>query len=1401
MRIQLGVVIMNTYKRLDIILVFLFMCTIVLCSAVKSFSAEPLCYFVVIPDVNLEECNYSPCDGAVGGFFTICDGAVQNASMTLIVDKWSRTFSTEECYKVYVNFMPVTNEIAGQFECGTNTGDETYYAGIMAENFVYGGHYLAPSAPYYNDGSANEGVSRSKHTWFVIGGPTNQKNLGRPTGGVSKAIPGNQSPERKSSPALPAPCVGNPINPATGNKFQVENDYVGGLGTYLQFTRYYNSQDGDIHQLGIGWRSNYHRTLSKVSDDIIEVHLENGHLDIFKFATNVWLADSDTQRRLIQTATGWQITDDNDIKEEYNFKGQLTSLTYRGGLKTTLSYDANDKLIKVVGPFGHILLFSYNENGLIKEMTTPNNEIYTYSYNSQNVLAAVTFPDGNSRHYLYEDPRFQSAMTGIVDENGIRFASFSYDSFGRAVSSEHAVGIEKSTLYYNEDQSTSVTDSLGNTRNFIFTNFLGLVKPTQISNQDCSCGGSGYSYDANGFIASTTDSNGTVTTYTRDSRGLELSRTEAFGTSHARTVTTAWHSTFHLPVTITEPNRLTTFAYDNSGNLLTKTITAAGKTRSWSYTYNNLGQILSETDPLGNITTFTYNAQGALASVTNPLNQTTSITDYDGNGYPTRVVDPNGLVVTITYDLRSRLTSIVRGGETTTFTYDAAGQLTKTTFADGRFLVLAYDDAHRLTEIADALGNKVLYTLDAMSNVTKAEVFGNSNQLRMSRSFAYDQLNRLSKMLDVQGRSTTLSYDGNGNITGITDPLGRVTSNIFDPLNRIIQSIDPHGSSASIGYDSDDNPIAVTDQRGLATTYTYDGLGNFLTNQSPDAGTTTNTYDAAGNILTSTDARGIVATNTYDAVGRVLTTSYTGGTTESYQYDAGTYGKGRLTQITDSSGSISWIYDIMGRVVQKKQRTGSVTLSTAYEYQATTGRLLSITYPSGKKLIYTYDASGRTIGITHSGSALLSGINYQPFGPATGWIFGNGSTHTRTYNLDGQLSSITITGGDNAALSYSYDAAGRITQIDDNSVAPRIAPASSTHSYAATNNRLISTSGSETRSYTYDAMGNILTDGTRTFTYNVQGRMSQVVSGGVTTTYLLNGLGQRVKKSNPAGTTIFTYDEAGQLLGEYDATGAAIQETVWLGDMPVAILKGNARYYINPDHLGAPRSITDQTDKVVWRWAHDPYGNGQPITDGTTGLVCNLRFPGQYYDTESGLHYNYFRDYNPSVGRYVQSDPIGLNGGINTYVYVNGRPVAQYDYYGLASSDISSLVDKIGTVMDAFEAYKIVKYRGATNDPCNGLNNRWKGMLDVTTLWMCNSLNIRDILLKSSLDKNMDEECSVSNSEDEWNSGLYERSQKALREGTSNHMPIYDYVFKESEKKRLEKAIKDGDSFFPMPKL
>ncbi|WP_404932237.1 RHS repeat protein [Massilia atriviolacea] len=614
---------------------------------------------------------------------------------------------------------------------------------------------------------------------------------------------------------------------------------------------------------------------------------------------------------------------------------------------------------------------------------------------------------------------------------------------------------------------------------------------------------------------------------------------------------------------------------------------------------------------------------------------------------------------------------------------------------------------------------------------------------------------------------TRYQYDAAGNLTQITDPLGRVTNQAYDALNRVKEVQQPLTSGArptvKYGYDGIDQLTSVTDPRKLETRYGVDGLGNQAELGSPDTGLTKSTYDVAGNLKTSTDGRGKTSTYSYDALNRLTRIDYTGTISTTFEYDGGATpvpnAIGRLTRMTDESGSTSYGYDGFGRLTTKVQTVAtsptSFTQTLAYAYEPS-GRLASVTYPSGNRVNYVYNDAGQISGITlnptqsngtgtNTGStiALLSNITYAPFGGTSGWTWGNSTAanpnaHVRHYDLNGRISSYTLgaASANGVVRTVNYDAADRITGYTHTGTGTAPSPASldqtfgydeldrltsysgngttQAYAYDATGNRIKATFGGTSytntidplsnklsattgpvpaKTNTYDGAGNLSSDGTLVITYSGRGRPYSIKNGAVTVYQLFNGIGQRVAQSYGGG--LFAYDEQGHLVGEYNfSTGKPMRETVYLGDLPVAVLtqtvtgtapsQGTATdvFHIHPDHLGTPRMITRPLDnKIVWRWDNgDPFGLTPPIEyfSGSGTFTFNLRMPGQYYDRNTNLFYNYFRDYDPQTGRYVQSDPLGLDGGINTYGYVDGNPLSYVDPEGLQFKTVPRFFPPVG---------------------------------------------------------------------------------------------------------------------------
>ncbi len=1101
----------------------------------------------------------------------------------------------------------------------------------------------------------------------------------------------NQSSENNDGPDKSCIEVGNPINAGTGDKHQnfTDYDFGGAPSTGLSLRRHYHSSNfaSGTGSFGLGWTSSYTqsvRVFNNLSGISSNVHRPDGGEFVFRFNNGAWTSDADVNGKLAEikdasnNRTGWRYLVAKDgATEDYDAAGKLLKITSRTGTAELMTYAAGtgggnpptapvcqgvpgalispqpDALLCVTDTFGRQLNFAYDIFGRVIKLADPAGGTYTYEYDAPtagNHLLSATYPDGRTANYLYENASLSGALTGITDENGVRYATWSYDPQGRAISSEHAGGANLTTLTYNAS-STTVTDALNTTRVYGLQTILGVVRGKGVSQpggSGCAAAASSVTYDANGNLSSYLDFNGTQTDYTFDlTRNLEIQRIEGVGSPDARTVNTQWHSYWRLPVKLARPLKLTTWVYNGEDStatcapadavvptatgtqaigVLCKRIEQAtsdvngsqgfgapgtGTARTWSYTYNANGRVLTVDGPradVSDVTTYTYHAnsdpdpgkRGNVAIVTNALGQVTSIGAYNAHGQPLNIVDPNGLSTTLTYDARQRLISRSVGEETTTYDYDRVGLMTKVTLPDGSYISYTYDPARRLTGFADALGNTVLYTLDPLGNRLREEVRDPVNQLAQIRQRVFDPLNRLARDIGAVNQTTIYAYDPNGNLTTVVDPLAHITINAYDALNRLVQVTDPNNGQTRYGYNGLDRLISVTDPRNLATTYSYDGLANLNQQQSPDTGTTANTYDEAGNLVTQTDANGQITSYAYDALNRVTSISFHDGSKQTYAYDQGANAIGRLSSITETNPGqqvtsvLAYAYDQKGRTTSETRTINGIAYVHAYSYDAA-GRLSGLTYPSGRTIAYTFNALGRVsqVSTTPLGGAaqiVASNIAYQPFGGVKSYTLGNGQTYTRGFDLDGRIASynlgsqffalgydeasrisfITDAGNPSNSNTYSYDNLDRLIgavlpnlpfaynyDAVGNRTSKTVGSATDTYAYDATSNRIssITAPAGVTRSFTFDDNGATTNDGFNQYVYDTRGRLAQSIGPQGLTPYHVNALGQRIRKSNTTEDRVYLYDTRGRLIAETDPDGILRREYLYLNDIPLAVIQ------------------------------------------------------------------------------------------------------------------------------------------------------------------------------------------------------------------------------------------------------
>ncbi len=1064
---------------------------------------------------------------------------------------------------------------------------------------------------------------------------------------------------------------GNPISVGTGNKFQRIVDFQTAGPHRLGFVRYYNSRAvvrASHLGMGFGWSHSYNRGVlysgaNFNSATSVRIARPDGSEVNFSLQGGVWTPDADAVERLTKDATArtWAFTNAKDEVETFNEWGSLLSIRARDGYQIDTQWTdlpgSGWQITGVTDSHGRSLQFSYSDTRLVG-VTAPDGGVYQYSYDS-----GFAGAPGNSRlvrverggaggameveTYLYEDVRYPFALTGIVDENGDRHVTWAYDSELRATLSEQAGGADRTEFVYHADGSRTVTGPLGDQTIYRFTNLLGLPRVTSEERQatvNVPAATRTSTYDANAFFDTRTDWSGTVTDYDYDGRGLEVQRIEAVGTPQQRTITTTWHPTHRVPTQIVAPNVTTDMTYDSSGRLLTRTETDTtthtvpyatnGRTRTWTYTYNAAGLVETVDGPragASDVTTYAYTASGYLERVTNALGQITEVTAHNGRGLPTSMTDVNGVVTDMTYDGRGRLlTRIVRdpGGNadldaTTVFTYDAVGQIASVRRPDGSELTYEYDAAHRVTAVSNGLGERIEYALDAMGNRTAETVKSETGAIIRSQTATFDEIGRMLQSLGAASQTTVFAYDDDSNLESTTDPLLRVTGQAFDALHRLVtvtDAVTPTAGVTTYGYDAADNLVSVTDPRGLQTVYTVDGFGFRIRTDSPDTGITDFEYDLAGNMTRRTDARSVVADYAYDALSRPTSQTYPAAPAENvtWTYDdptPGVHGIGRLSGITDESGSTSIAYDHRGNVTQETRTIGGVAYVTGYAYDPA-DRLVSVTYPSGRIVSYERDLESRVAAVFTRASIVSAdfviawNMAYRPFGPLESFSFGNGLDVTLGYDLDGRLTDID-TGPAGAAptvqdLAYVYDDANNILSIADAldltrdqgfgyDQLNRLTSATGLYGtlgydYDSVGNRTLRTiddgltvtseaytpdvfsnrldqmviGSTPTRALTHSASGQITADDrdgvVYGYGYDNSDRMNSVTVGGVTTAdYVHNALGQRVVKDVGGVVTHFHYDRAGRLIAETAPDGLGgftmVKEYVDIDGLPLAVIE------------------------------------------------------------------------------------------------------------------------------------------------------------------------------------------------------------------------------------------------------
>lgn len=370
--------------------------------------------------------------------------------------------------------------------------------------------------------------------------------------------------------SCPSSITGNPINFATGYKLQTEKDFsISAINPSvhpLEFSKFYRSTDGL-------WTHSYSSRLEIEGNFITLIHNDGNRSFFEKRGVSYEPKPPETGKLFnLSNRLSYQSPDNHLL--DYDESGRLVQLV-KSGSAHDITY--SEKSATVTDPFGNSLTFTEDEKKQPLSLTTEKTQIqYIYNEYKQLVSMVKKYPSQTEKkQYLYQAPQDSRLLTGIVDERGVRNATWTYDERGRAISSEHSAGAGKISVSYNADGSSTVTNELGKKTNYLFELVQGIKRIRSIEgvpSANCPDSNSTFTYDADGHLKTKTDDNGNLTTYTHNDRGLETSRTEASGMPESRTIVTEWHPTLFSPVRIVEPNRLIQYTYDAQGRQLSQTI-------------------------------------------------------------------------------------------------------------------------------------------------------------------------------------------------------------------------------------------------------------------------------------------------------------------------------------------------------------------------------------------------------------------------------------------------------------------------------------------------------------------------------------------------------------------------------------------------------------------------------------------------------------------------------------------------------------------------------------------------------------------------------------------------------------------------------------------------------------
>ena len=929
----------------------------------------------------------------------------------------------------------------------------------------------------------------------------------------------------------------------------------GGVG--IQLVAHYDSTKLSRGELGYGWHHNYEKHIELDGDGIL---VYSSPSVFAKYVAQsdcctVYTCNSPNRNGYVLTldTTGiysYTINCNSTQTEYYDIHGKLVKIVDHQGFETLITH-SNDIVTITDGITGQRVHLLKDSNGVVFYIYDDAGRTVNLSYQN-NLLTAFADANDNTITYTYDEEG--RVLTAKGADNIYHFQN-TYDSYGRVIEQKDGIpGSVKSAISYVDNKRIK-TDRTGK---------------DSISEYDC-----------NGLLVKYTDENGYTKTYEYDERYNVTKETDATGKSIVKK-----YNRFNNPTEVTDKNGNTTYySYDTVGNLLSiRYPETGGVSAEEFFTYNSRNQVVQHTDVRGTVTVYTYDSNGMPAS--KKVGSRNAVTYSYQNGLLKSQTDAMGNTTTYVHNEIGQVTSVIdANNKVTQYEYDAIGNLLRTIDANGKSIVNTYDGNYQKTSVTDANGNKTEYSYNGnMKN--DAIVFPDGNRIR----YVFDGEDRIVQVIDQQNNTSNITYDDGGRVISKRLPDGAMMRYDYDAVGNVIKEINPKGAVVTKTYDNNGNVLSVKDHEGNTTLYEYNATSKVTKVTNSVAGTTVYEYSKSGDLLSETDAIGNKKTYTYDTFGNRTSVTDAKNNVTIYTYDANnnlisvkdplthittysynclnqcisvkdalnnviSYGYdalGRRTSITDARGNtFTTIYDGNGNVVKTLDAKGNTINETVYN---SLNLPLTVTDAMGKVTSYTYNAIGKVESVVDSLNHRTE-YTYNSRGQNTSVRDASNNTSTASYDLLGNVTSLA--GPLGGATNYAYDDMGRLTSEST------VSGGAVLYTYNELNLRKkLTNARGQIRQFFYDSKGRITgyssTEGSASYTYDANDNVLTVTDSQGTITRTYDALNRVTSYTDTQGKVIrYEYDAVGNLTRliypdntavtyAYDANHNLISVTDWM---------------------------------------------------------------------------------------------------------------------------------------------------------------------------------------------------------------------------------------------------------------